>query len=234
MSLFQNRNSRCEEAVSIRMFEPRYLGSYKVLNAPRIRVGLLGCLLVALATDATAHRLDEYLQATRVAVATNRVDLSIDLTPGVSVADQLLVVIDLDRDGRVSKEEGVAYAQRVLEDIQVGLDGKTVVPRLLETSFPKLAEIRSGHGVIRIKATASVGPLAAGPHALGLTNAHLPAISVYLVNALVPKDPAIKIGQQTRDELQKEYRLEFGVSAPAAVAQPVGRTFEAGAARAEN
>ncbi len=234
MSLFQNRNSRCEEAVFIRMFEPRYLGCYMVFNPPRIRAGLLSCLLVALATDATAHRLDEYLQATRVAVATNRVDLSIDLTPGVSVADQLLLVIDQNQDGRVSKEEGSAYAQRVLEDIQVGLDGKTLAPHLLETSFPKLAEIKSGHGVLRIKATASVGPLTAGPHAFSLTNAHLPAISVYLVNALVPNDPAIKIGQQTRDELQKEYRLEFVVRAPAAGAQPVGRPFEAGKGRAEN
>ena len=234
MSLFRNRSSRREEALILRLFEPRCLGCHEVPNTPQIKAGLLGCLLFLLATDAFAHRLDEYLQATRVTVATKRVDFSIDLTPGVSIADQLLVVIDLDRDGRVSKEEGSAYAQRVLADIQVGLDDKALAPRLLETFFPKLAEIRSGHGVIRIKATVSVGPLAAGPHALGLTNAHLPAISVYLVNALVPKDPAIKIGQQTRDELQKEYRLEFGVSAPAAVAQPVGRTFEAGAARAEN
>jgi hypothetical protein len=48
-----------------------------------------------------------------------------------------------------------------------------------------------------------------------LTNAHLPAISVYLVNALMPKDTSIKITSQTRDELQKHYRLEFGVNSSA-------------------
>lgn len=31
------------------------------------------------------------------------------------------------------------------------------------------------------------------------------------MNARVPKDRAIKITNQTRDELQNEYRLEFGV-----------------------
>ena len=62
--------------------------------------------------------------------------------------------------------------------------------------------------------SASIEQLAAGQHTLSLTNAHLPAISVYLVNALVPKDRAIKITKQTRDELQKTYRLEFGLIPP--------------------
>ncbi len=211
MSLFQNRSSRREEALILRLFESRYLGCHGVFNTPRIKAGLLGCLLVALATHATAHRLDEYLQATRVSVSTNRVDLSLDLTPGVSIVDQLLVVIDADRDGRISETEAAAYAERVLKDVAVGLDEKACALRLVDAAFPKLAEIKSGHGVIRLKATASVGPLAAGRHTLVLTNAHLPAISVYLVNALVPKDSALKLGEQTRDEPQKAYRLEFEV-----------------------
>jgi len=172
---------------------------------------LLGCLLLVPASEALAHRLDEYLQATRVLVGTNRVDLSLDLTPGVAIVDQLLVVIDKDRDGQVSENEATAYAQSVLKDIRVGLDEKALTPRLVDTSFPKLAEMRSGLGIIRIKATVVLGQLTAGQHTLGVTNAHLPTISVYLVNALVPKDPSIEIGKQTRDEFQKEYRLEFKV-----------------------
>ena len=175
---------------------------------------LLGCLLLVLATDALAHRLDEYLQATRVSVATNRVDLSIDLTPGVAIADQLLVVIDTDRDGRISEKEVAAYAQRVLNDIRIRLDEKALALSLGDTAFPALHEVKQGLGVIRIKATAPVAPLSVGKHTLSLTNAHLPAISVYLVNALVPKDRAIKIAKQTRDELQRTYRLEFGLMPP--------------------
>ena len=179
-----------------------------------MKTGLLGCLLLLLATNASAHRLDEYLQAIRILVATHRIDLSLDLTPGVAVAERLLAVIDQDRDGQLSDDELAAYAQRVLNDLRVGLDEKVLTLRVVDVSFPKLHEVRSGLGVIRIKATAPVGQLTAGRHALSLTNAHLPAISVYLVNALVPKDRAIEIAKQTRDELQKHYRLEFGVSPP--------------------
>jgi len=174
---------------------------------------LLICLVLALAIDAFAHRLDEYLQATRVSIATNRVDLSLELTPGVAIVDQLLAVIDKNHDGQVSEEEATVYAQRVLKDIRVGLDEKVLTLRLVDTSFPTLHEVKAGVGVIRIKADASIGKLSAGSHAFSLTNTHLPAISVYLVNALVPKDSAIKITKQTRDELQKDYRLEFGVNA---------------------
>jgi hypothetical protein len=179
-----------------------------------MRTGVLGCLLFVLTSDALAHRLDEYLQATRVSVAINRIDVSIDLTPGVAVADQVLKVVDQDRDGRVSRAECDAYAQRVLKDIRVGLDESVLPLSLVDATFPALHEVKGGLGVIRIKATAPVGPLPAGRHALSLTNAHLPAISAYLVNALVPKDTAIKIAKQARDELQKDYRLEFSVNSP--------------------
>lgn len=174
----------------------------------------LSCCLLLLATHAWAHRLDEYLLATRVSVATNRVDLSIELTPGVAVADQVLAVIDQNGDGRVSHEEEAAYAHRVLKDVQIALDEKELVLSVVETSFPALHEMKAGTGILRIRTTAAIGPLSAGKHALSLTNAHLPAISVYLVNALMPRDRAIQVTKQTRDELQKNYRLEFSVSVP--------------------
>jgi hypothetical protein len=173
---------------------------------------LLLSLLLLLATNALAHRLDEYLQATRISVSTNRIDLAIDLTPGVAVADQLLVVMDKDRDGRVSEEESATYAQLVLKDLRIALDEKVLALRLVDTSFPAPHEIKGGLGAIRIKASAPIDHLPAGMHILSLTNVHLPTISVYLVNALVPKDPAIKITKQTRDERQRNYRLDFRVS----------------------
>jgi len=176
-----------------------------------MRSRLLGCLLIAFACDASAHRLDEYLQATRVTVAANRIDLTIDLTPGVAVADEVLSVVDTDRDGRISDDERAAYSQNVLKDIRVELDEKGVALRAVDTSFPSLHEIKGGLGIIRIRATAPVAPLAVGRHILSLTNTHLPAISVYLANALVPKERVIKITKQSRDDLQRHYRLEFEV-----------------------
>jgi hypothetical protein len=176
-----------------------------------MRAAVLSCWLLAVSIESFAHRLDEYLQATRIAVSTNRIDLTFELTPGVAVAGQVLEVIDLDRDGRVSGDEAKTYAQRFLKDLHAGLDGKVVALTMTAVSMPAMEEIRSGTGIIRVQAASQPGSLNVGSHALGLTNRHLPAISAYLVNALRSRDPAIEIGRQTRDELQKDYRLEFRV-----------------------
>jgi hypothetical protein len=169
--------------------------------------------VLALETDASAHRLDEYLQATRVSVSTNGVDLSIELTPGVAVAGQVLAIIDKDRDGRISRVEREHYGENFLKEVQVKLDEKVSTLRLVDAFFPSVVEMQSGVGVIRIRATVSFDSLTEGKHSLWLTNAHLPRISGYLVNALSPKMPAVQITKQTRDELQREYRLDFEIVA---------------------
>lgn len=175
------------------------------------RVLLCGLLLV-LATDALAHRLDEYLQVTRISLAINRIDLSIELTPGVAVAEQVLTAIDTDRDGQISAKETTTYAERVFGDLKASLDEKPLKMTAIDSVFPTIPEMKAGVGVIRLKATAPVEGLAIGSHSLSFTNSHLTAISVYLVNALVPKDSAIKITKQSRDERQKDYRLNFEVA----------------------
>jgi hypothetical protein len=71
-----------------------------------------GWLLVVLPTTAGAHRLDEYLQATRVAIERERVDVDIDLTAGVSIAGQVTTWIDVNGDGEISQAESFAYARR--------------------------------------------------------------------------------------------------------------------------
>ena len=178
-----------------------------------MRAALLGCCLFGVTSTSFAHRLDEYLQATRIAVATNRIVLAFELTPGVAVAGQVLKLIDQDHDGRVSADEESAYARRFLTDLNISLDGKVVALSVTAVSFPAVQEMRNGTGVIRIRTTSAVDSLSVGGHALRLANGHLPAISAYLVNALQSRDPAVEIGKQTRDELQKEYRLEFRVRA---------------------
>lgn len=176
---------------------------------------VLAGLLFVTAITASAHRLDEYLQATRVAVATNRIDISIDLTPGVAVVTNVLAEIDTNRDAQFSESERQAYAERLLKDLRVGIDGRPVTLSLAEIAFPAIQEMKEGHGIIRVKASAGIDTLQPGAHTLTLTNSHLPKVSVYLVNALVPKDRAIQITKQTRDDLQKDYWLQFTVNAKA-------------------
>ena len=55
-----------------------------------------------------AHRLDEYLQAARVSVAPNRLDVDWELSPGVAVAERVRRLLDCDGDGRVSEAEADA------------------------------------------------------------------------------------------------------------------------------
>src|SRR5258707_6047731 len=70
---------------------------------PSLRAGRTAALALALTTAialgsrASAHRRDEYLQAARIAVEPGRVDLELDLTPGITVADTMIGDIDRDR-----------------------------------------------------------------------------------------------------------------------------------------
>jgi hypothetical protein len=168
-------------------------------------------VVLVLAIPAGAHRLDEYLQATRVGIQMEGIDLSIDLTPGVAVAQQLLRLIDLDGNGRISREEELQYAERVLRDVQLKLDGKLVPLKPVTATFPPRADMEQGEGVIHLKAFAKISKLSLGSHEIAYRNEHLPDISVYLVNGLVPANKAIQITGQLRDEQQKDYRLRFEV-----------------------
>ena len=165
---------------------------------------------------ATAHRLDEYLQATLLSVEHDQVELEIDLTAGTNVASQVFALIDTDRDGAISPVEGEAYAQSVLSSIAVSIDGRAVPVRLLDSRFPEFRDMTSGIGTIRLRAIATFPPANAGRHKVYYRNTHQSEIGAYLVNALVPTDREIQINEQRRDYLQREVTIEFRVgSAPA-------------------
>jgi hypothetical protein len=186
---------------------------------PGIRaVAWLGLLLMG-APLAHAHRLDEYLQATFLAVATNEVRLELCLTPGVGVAPAILAQLDADHDGRISDTEGAAYAEQVRQALRLGADGTSHRLELTGTTFPAVAELREGVGIIRLNLRAVLGNTAPGLHQLTFENRHLTNLSVYLVNALMPESRAIEITQQTRDYLQNSLRLDYKVSADGPIAQ---------------
>jgi hypothetical protein len=175
----------------------------------------------------TAHRLDEYLQATRIAVDGDRVDVGIDLTPGTAVARQVFGWIDTDQDGEISSAEGDAYAAAVLSAIRLDVDDHQHSLTLVTRRFPTLGEMRLGVGTVQLTATASVPRAAAGPHHLLYRNMHQPDLSVYLVNALVPDDPGIEITGQRRDRQQHELRLDYRVGTSAS-SSPAWRFLAAG------
>jgi hypothetical protein len=157
---------------------------------------------------ASAHRLDEYLQATLLTLQHDHVDVSMRLIPGVSVAPTVIASIDTNRDGILSAVEQQSYARRVLDDLTLTADGHALVPSLVAATFPEAGQMREGLGEIHIDFTAPL-PVNTQPHSLVLENHHQNPRSVYLVNAVAPTDPSLQILAQKRNELQSVYELNY-------------------------
>ena len=161
---------------------------------------------------AQAHRLDEYLQATRLSIDVDRVGLEIDLTPGVTIARDVFNAIDADGDGWISAAEKEAYAREVLRSIVLSVDGRAAAIVHAEIGVPEFGELAEGVGTIRVRAAADIPYAGAGHHRLAYANVHKADTSVYLVNALVPGDPRIQISAQERDGAQHRLTLDYEVA----------------------
>ena len=173
-----------------------------------VRRIVLSILLLLGAMPAGAHRLDEYLQATTLAIEKGRVQAEIRLAPGATVFPTVFAAIDRDRDGTASDVEQRAYAERVLADLSLGVDGTRVPLRLVSWTFAPTKLLEEGRGEIQLRFEADV-PAPAATRRLSFENHHQREISVYLVNGLVPSDPDIRLGTQQRSEDQSVYRLDY-------------------------
>jgi HupE / UreJ protein len=171
---------------------------------------------------AWAHRIDEYLQATLLSVEATRVHGSMRMIPGVLVAEDTIAGIDSDGDGVYSDDEERAYAQRVLGDLSIAIDGQTVRPKLLSWSYPEPAQMRAGIGEIHIEYEVDL-PLGGPSRNLVLANHHQGRKSVYLMNVVVPEDRGIQILAQQRNEQQSVYELQYRQAGQAEQAGQVGR-----------
>jgi len=185
----------------------------------RLMAAAVAAALLSHPDNARAHRLDEYLQAARFSVRTDRVDLELDLTPGIVVAPQVSSLIDTNHDGRISATEGREYGARVLGAIELYLDNALVPLTLTDAVFPELRDMNAGTGMIRLRAGGAVAPAVLGRHELFYRNTHEAGISVYLANALVPEDKQIEITGQRRDAGQHELTIEYRVIPPPARSQ---------------
>jgi hypothetical protein len=168
---------------------------------------------LAMLPSASAHRVDEYLQATRLSIDNARVDLELDLTPGIALAREVFAWIDTNRDGVISDAERAAYASQVLRSLVLSTDGKPVAIALTESHYPPFRDMTLGVGTIRLRATARIPAASAGHHRISFLNKHRPERSVYLVNALVPENPRVKVIDQQRDPAQHGVTVEYTVTA---------------------
>jgi hypothetical protein len=176
-----------------------------------IRAAFALILIAGLAgsADVSAHRRDEYLQAARVAIDPSRVQLELDLTPGIALAEAIIADVDVNRDGALSADEQRAYGNLVLSALDFDVDGRRLPLEMNTSSFPGIEALRAGEGAIRLHAAAALPPLASGAHQLLFRNRHHPDRSVYLANALVPENNRVAITAQRRDGSQSELTIEY-------------------------
>lgn len=180
------------------------------------------CVWLACPAPAAAHRLDEYLQATRIALAPDTVAVEIDLTPGVSVASRVAALIDVNVDGELSAAEQRAYAALVVRQAQLTIDGIPVPFVLVDCTYPGRDEMAGGIGSIHLRARATVGVASPpGRHEVTYRNDHQAGFSAYLVNALMPPD-GIRITDQRRDPSQHQLTLDYIVDTPYARTRRLG------------
>jgi hypothetical protein len=173
-------------------------------------MGVSALLALSLVGGAAAHRLDEYLQATLIGVTRDGIDVEIQLTPGVAMLPVLMVVVDQDRDGRISPEEERTYVGQVAREVELRVDGVPAPLSLIESNFPTLEAMREGLGTIRIKLRTT-----RSGHELRFENRHLPQVSVYLVNCRAAPSDGLVVRHQERDQAQRSIEFEYSFGAGA-------------------
>jgi hypothetical protein len=165
--------------------------------------------VVIVTTGLSAHRRDEYLQAARIAIDPDRVQIELDLTPGIAVAKAVLTDIDCDANGSISAAEARAYSKRVLSHIALDVDGMPLGVELVDSAFPTIDAVGRGEGSVRIHAVALMPRLVDGRHHLRYQNAYRSDIGVYLANALVPASDRVTIAAQRRDVDQRDLLVDY-------------------------
>lgn len=165
-------------------------------------------ILLSFGLPGFAHRLDEYLQAIIVSIGQDHIGASMRLIPGVAVSAAVISAVDSNRDGVFSQIEQQAYAQKVLRDLSLSVDGHVLSPRVQAVSFPTAADMKEGLGEIHIEFAADL-PAGSSHRSLLVENHHESRISVYLMNVLVPQERNIRVTAQNRNPIQSYYRVDY-------------------------
>jgi len=171
--------------------------------------GLALTITLTASTDLSAHRCEDYLQAARIGLEPDRVLITLDLTPGIAVAEAFIAALDHDRDGSLSGEEQRGYAGQVVSALEIEIDKRPLRPTLLSWRFSELSTFRRGEGTIRLRVQAPLPGVSAGSHQLRFRNEHLSGHSAYLANALVPVSARVIVTAQRRDRDQRELTIEY-------------------------
>src|SRR5262249_17500838 len=125
------------------------------------------------------------LQATRLALAVDRIVVKMDLTPGVDVAPLIFALINTNRDGRISETEARTYANQVLKETVLEVAGKRQHLDMVTSHFPSSQDVSTWTANTQLKSRAArAGTLR--QHSKFPQTHQSPDLGRYLLNALVP------------------------------------------------
>jgi hypothetical protein len=182
------------------------------MHRPAAAIVVAGSIVLA-GVPASAHRLDEYLQAMRVDVRRDGIVVELDLTPGAAIAPAILSVLDPDVDGAIQPAARDAYVADVIRGLEVRFDDRLLALAVASSDFPSVDELSAGTGVVRLVLEAEFTQ-SSGAHRLVADNGYRRDVSVYLANALRPESPAISIAAQQRDRLQQTLTIDYVAGRP--------------------
>lgn len=166
-------------------------------------------LASALAGSASAHPVDEVVQAAYLLVTPSGLRLQLEITPGPAVSGTVLGSMDADRNGVFTRSEQRAYALRVLGQCMLSFDGKPVAWSFDQIGVPAYAVLRQQAGTVQLFAHAPLA-LDARPHRLFFRNAYRPARGPTTANVFI--DPAAR-GISFSDQRRSDDGRDFTVSA---------------------
>ena len=152
----------------------------------RIIRSVPGWLLAVVLCSGTAgaHPVDEVVQGAYLTLVPGEVRLELDITPGADVARAILDILDRNGDRSVSEAETRAYAQIVLEQSTLTLDGRHATWTLVNVSTPPYRNLEMGSSMIRIYAVAERADRPGG-RALTYENRYQPAKSQWIANVFL-------------------------------------------------
>lgn len=183
-------------------------------------LGFVGATLVLFAaSEASAHRLDEYVEQTLIELAEDRVVLHVGLTPGVAVAPEVIATLDRNYDGSLDASEQASYTEQVRRALTLSLDDEPTPLRAVDMRYPAIEDMANGVATIALKfESARAVDLRSGT--LRFANHHAREHAVYLVNSLLPRDPTLQVSSQLRSPNQSSYQAQL--SSKASGEQPSG------------
>lgn len=103
-----------------------------------------GGLLLWTTPTANAHPTDELIQQIFVTPVGNNLSLEVALTPGVLISPQFAEYVDSDSDGQVSQREIQALSNAFLSSLEVGINGRNVVPTYVSSKDFELPLLAAG------------------------------------------------------------------------------------------